>query len=123
MMLVSLIGLGVFLFAFATSPWFLLALPLLLIANTFANVFMTMNNIVVQLLVSDEVRGRVSSIMLMSVSLTPLGTVPLARLAESAGAPVAVGMAAALLLLLTLAAYAVSPTLRGMDSHIRAHMR
>ncbi len=119
----SLIGLGVFLASFALSPSFLLALPLLLLVGTFASVFLTLNNIVVQLLVSDAVRGRVSSVMLMSISLTPLGTVPLAAIAEAYGAPLAVCCASLLLIVLCALVYAMSPTLRGMDTEISLHLK
>ena len=122
MMFLSLSAMGFFLAGFAYSPGFKLALALLFFASLCGNLFLTLNNIVVQLLVDDHVRGRVTSVLLMSISLTSLGTVPLASLAEKFGAPFAVATSAVSLLVFTLGCFAASKTLRSMDHHVREHM-
>jgi MFS family permease len=121
-MFLSLSAMGFFLAGFAYSPGFKLALALLFFASLCGNLFLTLNNIVVQLLVDDHVRGRVSSVLLMSISLTSLGTVPLASLAEKFGAPFAVATSAVSLLVFTLGCFAASKTLRNMDHHVREEM-
>jgi hypothetical protein len=104
---------------FALSPWFLLGLPLVLIANIFASVYGTLNNTAIQLLIPDHVRGRISSFLMMSFSLPLLGTLPMAAVAEAFGAPVAVGLAAVLAMAVAVLFYAFSPALRGMDRSVR----
>ncbi len=121
-MFFSLSAMGFFLAGFAYSPSFKLGLVLLFTASFCGNVFLTLNNIVVQLLVDDKVRGRVSSVLLMSISLTSLGTVPLANLAAKQGAPFAVATSAVLLLVLTLGCFAASKTLRNMDHFVKERM-
>lgn len=121
-MMVSMLGFGVFLALFSLSPWFLLALPLVFIANVFASVYGTLNNTAVQLLIPDHLRGRVSSFLLMSFSLPLLGTLPVSAVAEVYGAPFAVAAAAILAILVSVAFYLGSPKLRGMDSAVRRAM-
>ncbi|MCZ6781969.1 MAG: MFS transporter [Proteobacteria bacterium] len=118
-MLGALVGFASFLLAFAMSPWFLLALPLVLAANVFSSVFGTLNNTAIQILIPDRVRGRVSSFLMMSFGITPLGTLPMAAVAESFGAPVAVAGASVLVIAVGLLFYASSPSLRSVDARTR----
>ncbi len=118
-MIVTLVGFSSFLLAVALSPWFLLGLPLVLIANVFSSVFGTLNNTAIQVLIPDNVRGRISSFMMMSFGLTPLGTLPMAAVAERWGAPTAVSVAAILVLLVTVAFYLSSASLRSVDARTR----
>ena len=115
-MLFSLILLAATLVAFAYSPWFLLALPLVFAAEIGVTVFMTLNNTAIQLLIPDAIRGRVMALLMMSFGLTPLGTLPMALLAEKYGAPIAVASAAGLMLLLTALFFGFSQNLRKIDS-------
>jgi MFS family permease len=117
-MLWSAIAFGAFLFAFAMSPWFLLALPLVFIANVFASVFGTLNNTAIQVLIPDHVRGRVSSILMMSFSLPLLGTLPMGALAEFAGAPLAVSITATLAVVAAVVLFAASRELRSLDQRM-----
>ena len=114
-MLLSLIVLAGTLVGFAYSPWFLLALPLIFIAEIGVTVFMTLNNTAIQLLIPDAIRGRVMALLMMSFGLTPLGTLPMAALAERYGAPIAVASAAALMLVLTGIFFGYSKNLRKID--------
>ena len=108
------------LFLFALSPWFLLALPLVLIANLFAALFQTANSTAIQALIPDAVRGRVMSIMMMTFGLTPLGTVPVAAAAQLWGAPLAIAMAAVATGVLTAVVCLASPSLRSVDAALAA---
>jgi MFS family permease len=114
-LLSSILGFAGTLFLFAMSPWFLLALPLLLIADVFVAVFTTVNSTVVQLIIPDQVRGRVMSLMMMTFGLTPLGTVPVSAAAELWGAPAAVGGAALLTCVIAGLFFVFSPALRSID--------
>ena len=55
----------------------------------------------------------------MSFSLPLRGTLPISSLAERFGAPIAVGTASLLAVLVAFIFYAVSPALRGLDRQIR----
>jgi MFS family permease len=101
---------------FAISPWFFLGIVLVLVADIFASMFQTTNATIIQILIPDEVRGRVMSLMMMTFGLTPLGTVPVAAAAQMWGAPVAVAGACAITLMIGLIFFAVSASLRRLDS-------
>ncbi len=118
LMLTSVFVFAAFLFLFALSPYFLLALPLVLVANVAASIFNTLNNTAVQLLIPDRVRGRISSFMMMSFGVTPLGTLPMSAVAEEFGAPVAVALAAVSVIVVTLL-FTGSPALRSVDRRTR----
>ena len=108
---------------FALSPWYLLALPLVFVASAFANLYSALNNTAIQVLIPDEVRGRVSSFLMMSFSLPLLGTLPLSALARAAGAPWAIATAAVLAVLIAIAFYTLNPALRSMDERLREALR
>lgn len=114
-MLVSLLGFAASLLFFSMSPYFLLALGLVLVADVFASVFQTLNNTVIQVLIPDEMRGRVLSLMMMSFGLTPLGTLLVSIIAEWAGAPIAVGTASLLTALIGILIFALSSSLRRVN--------
>jgi MFS family permease len=118
-MMASLLGFAGSLFLFALSPWFIVALPLVLIADVFANVFQTVNGTTMQTMIPDAVRGRVMSLMMMTFGLTPLGTVPIAAAAQAWGAPVAVAGAAVVSACLSTAFFFLSGSLRGIDASSR----
>lgn len=120
LMMSSLFAFAGTLFLFALSPWFLLALPLVLIADIFASVFTTTNGTIIQLLIPDEVRGRVMSLMMMTFGLTPLGTLPVSAVAEEYGVRVAVAAASVVTALLALLIYLLSRSLRGIDATSKA---
>ena len=115
LMMSTLLAFAATLFLFAFSPWFLLALPLVLIADVFANVFNTTNGTIIQVLIPDEVRGRVMSLMMMTFGLTPLGTLPVSAVAEAFGVRVAVASASVATALLAMAIYFASRALRRID--------
>jgi MFS family permease len=115
-MMASLFAFCGTLFLFALSPWFLLALPLVLVSDIFANMFNTVNNTTIQMLIPDSVRGRVASLMMMTFGLTPLGTMPVSAFADAFGAPAAVATASAITIGVSVVFFLLSPALRGIDS-------
>ena len=115
LMVTSLLAFSSFLLLFSLSPYFVLALPLVLMANICSSIFGTLNNTAIQLLIPDRVRGRISSFMMMSFGITPLGTLPMAAVAEEWGAPVAVSLAALAVLAVTLLFTSMSSALRNVD--------
>lgn len=121
-MMSSVLAFCGFLLLFSVSPYFLLALPLVFIANVFGSIFSTLNNTAIQQMIPDDVRGRISSILMMSFALPLLGTLPISALAELYGARLAVGASSILALVVALVLYATSPVLRGMDADLRRAM-
>ncbi len=119
MMIISVMLFGTFLAIFCASPWFGPAVFLVFLANIFASTFSTLNNVAIQLVIPDVVRGRISSFLMMSVSVPLLGNLPVAALAQEFGAPMAVGGAAVGAVFAALALYAGSPDLRNLDDHVR----
>jgi MFS family permease len=115
-MMLQLCAFAAMLALFAASPWFGLALPLVLGANVFASVFNTRNSTAVQLLIPDHVRGRIMSFMMMSFGLTPLGTLPMSAIAEAFGAPVAVAGGALWVIGASGLFWLLSPALRTTDA-------
>lgn len=109
---------GGFLVLFSLSPVFWLALIMIGFVGLGSMVVMTVNNTAIQLIIPDEVRGRVMSVMMMTFGLMPLGAVPAGIAAQNVGVqPVAaVGgllcVGAMLALFLSLSAF------RGMDDEI-----
>ena len=119
LMMASILAFGASLIFFSLSPWFLLALPLILLADIFVTVFMVLNNTAIQVLIPDFVRGRVMSLLMMSFGLTPLATLPISWLAEEYGADVVVALASALMLVFAVLFFALSPALRRIDASTR----
>jgi len=119
LMMFSVIAFGVLLAFFSLSPFFYPAVVLVFSANVFASIFQTLNNTAIQLLVSDDVRGRISSFLMMSFSLPLLGTLPLSAVAERVGAPIAVSAASLAAVAAAVLFHALSPSLRDLDARVR----
>lgn len=118
-MMLSMLGFGGFLLLFSMSPYFSAALALVFVANACGSVYGTLNNTAIQMIIPDEVRGRISSFLMMSFSLPLLGTLPMSAVAEVYGAPLAVGMASVMAVIVSLVFYVSSSELRAMDATVR----
>ena len=114
---------GVVLAAFTQSPWFQLALLLMLGASMLNDITQTMNNTIVQLLAHNEVRGRMSSMLMLSLGLTPLGVLPVALAAERFGIANTLFVASLVLLVIVTLFFALSPTLRHLDNIMTTQQR
>jgi MFS family permease len=110
---------GVFLVAFALSPFFAVALPMLIIVGLCQMVFMTVNNTVITSVIPDNVRGRVMSVLMMSFGLMPFGAVPAGIAAGIIGTPAVVAIGGVLLIASVLTAYTAFPQFRTLDRAIR----
>ncbi|TAK61153.1 MAG: MFS transporter [Dehalococcoidia bacterium] len=106
---------GALMFVFAVSPWFSLALGLMGLLGFVSMTFMTVNNTAIQMVIPDEVRGRVMSVMMMTFGLMPLGAVPAGIAAQSLGAPPVVAAGAVLFIASTLVIFAAVPSFRSLD--------
>jgi MFS family permease len=115
LMIRTALAFGALLLLFALSPWFSLALGLMAAIGFVSMTFMTVNNTAIQLVIPDEVRGRVMSVMMMTFGLMPLGAVPAGIAAQSIGAPPVVAAGAVLFIISTLGIFAAAPPLRNLD--------
>ena len=118
LMISSTLAFGIFLAIFTQTENFYLALLPLLIANVCASASQTVNNTAIQLLVDDSVRGRMSSFMMLSFGLTPIGVFPLAIAADNFGAANTILAATVLLMVTVTMFYLASKTLRNLDHSI-----
>lgn len=105
--------------AFAAAPGFWSATALLLLAMACTSIFQTLNNTAIHLLIPDRVRGRVSSFLLMSMSLPMLGGYPLGVAADAFGLKLTFVAASLLSMAIAWAFVALSPRLRDLDASVR----
>jgi MFS family permease len=106
---------GALVVLFAASPWFSVTLGIMAALGFMSMTFTTVNNTVIQMVIPDEVRGRVMSVMMMTFGLMPLGAVPAGIAAQSVGAPPVVAVGAVLFILSTLGIFMANPSLRTLD--------
>jgi hypothetical protein len=114
------VAFGVFLAIFVETSNFYVALVPLLLANMCMSASQTVNNAAIQLLVDDSVRGRMSSFMMLSYALTPIGVFPMAMAADRIGAANSILGACVLLVIVVGLFFGLSKTLRGLDSSVTA---
>jgi predicted MFS family arabinose efflux permease len=119
LMILTAIGFALFLAVFTQTSNFYYALVPLILANLCASAFQTVNNATIQILVDDSVRGRMSSFMMMSFGLTPLGVFPMAIAADHFGAAYAILGACVALVVITAAFVGLSKTLRTIDGTVQ----
>lgn len=118
LMLGSTAAFGFFLAIFVYTSNFYLALVPLLLANMCASAGQTVNNAAVQILVDDSVRGRMSSFMMLSFALTPIGVFPMAIATDRYGASISIFGACVILVLCVALFYFLSNTLRNLDGSV-----
>jgi MFS family permease len=81
---------GFVLSAFALSPWPAASAIILIFSGFIGSVFYSLNQILVQLATSEEMRGRVMGALAVSFGLMPVGALFIGALAQQIGAPLAV---------------------------------
>lgn len=91
-----------FVIAFALSRPLFLVLPFLLIAGGLGSSFMAAINAQIQHRISDEYRGRVMGIYMLTFGLMPLGTMPMGLIGNRIGAPATVAISAFICAMLTI---------------------
>lgn len=119
-MLVSTLLMGGFLILLCQTPWFWLAV-LVVIGIYSASVFtQTVVHTGVQLMTDDKLRGRITTMTTMSYGLAPLGTMPLAYASKHFGADWALGIAAGVMMLFALGFWYFLPSFRAIDQAVAA---
>ncbi|MBF8267326.1 MAG: transporter [Dehalococcoidia bacterium] len=114
-MLASAVTWAIFTGMFALSTNLAWALPLLAMVGCSSTAYMAMNMSLVQLAVSEEMRGRVMSLSMMTFGLMPLGVFPTSILSERFGIGFALLVGAVGLGLMTLIAGVALPSIRRID--------
>ena len=76
---------------------------------------MTLNNSLMMENTDQEYRGRVMSILTLSMGLMPAGVMPVTLMADSIGAPLAIGVMSILLIVVALLILITSPSLRRLQ--------
>jgi predicted MFS family arabinose efflux permease len=118
LMIGSTAAFGIFLAIFVQTSNFYLAFIPLLLANMCMSASQTVNNASIQILVDDNVRGRMSSFMMLSFALTPLGVFPMAIAADQIGAASSLFGACIILVIFVAVFYLLSATFRSLDKNV-----
>jgi MFS family permease len=113
-MLLSAGAFGLALLGLAASGTLPLTLASLFGAGFASSIYQAANNTLLQSIVPDALRGRVLSAYILTWGVMPLGTLPLGWMADQTGAPAAVGLAGALVVLFSLAVALRLPAVRAL---------
>ena len=112
----SIVVLGGFLIFFSQITWFPLALVTLVIVGMFQMFFLASTATILQLIVPDELRGRVLSLYMLDRGFMPLGALFAGTTAHFIGAPLTVAiMGAAVIVMALLVAWHV-PAIRTLET-------
>ena len=112
----SIIILGFFLILFSQITYFPLALVSLVLVGIFQMLFLASTNTILQMIVPDELRGRVMSLYMLDRGFMPIGAMFAGVTAHFIGAPLTVAiMGAVVVVLAVLVAWRV-PAIRSLES-------
>ena len=114
-MVAGLVGFGLFIMAFALTPWAPLAAALLFIASASHQLYATTNSTLVQLIVPSEYRGRIMGVHQLDRGFIPIGSFLLGALAQWGGAQAATAVMAGSLTLVALAVLVLVPAMRRLE--------
>ena len=112
----SIVVLGGFLILFSQTTWFPLALATLVLVGIFQMFFLASTATILQMIVPDELRGRVLSLYMLDRGFMPLGAMFAGTAAHFIGAPSAVMMMGAIVIVLTLLVAWLIPAIRKLES-------
>jgi MFS family permease len=115
-LLANIIVLGSFLMLFSQITWFPLALVTLVIAGMFQMYFLASTATILQLIVPDELRGRVLSLYMLDRGFMPLGALFAGTAAHFFGAPLTVFTMGAIVIVLTCVVAWRIPAIRRLES-------
>jgi MFS family permease len=103
---------GVALLMFAGCGSYYTALPGIFAVGFMSSIFMALNNTLMQVKSSDEMRGRMVSLSIMTFGIMPLSAVPFGAVAEKIGTPYSLMIAGAILCLFMIIFFFLSPGFR-----------
>lgn len=110
----SIVVLGGFLIFFSRITWFPLALATLVILGIFQMFFLASTATMLQLIVPDELRGRVLSLYMLDRGFMPLGALFAGTAAHLVGAPATVFLMGAVVIVLALLVAWRVPAIRAL---------
>ena len=103
---------GLALFFFSRCGSYHTALPGIFIVGFMSSIFMALNNTLMQVKSSDEMRGRMVSLAMMTFGIMPLSAVPFGALAEHIGTPDSLMIAGLLLCIFIVFFFIFTPGFR-----------
>jgi len=112
----SIVVLGFFLIVFSQVRVFSLALVTLVIAGAFQMFFLASTATILQLLVPDELRGRVMSLYMLDRGFMPVGALFAGTTAHFIGAPSTVAVMGVIVIVLALFVAWRVPTIRSLET-------
>ena len=112
----SIVVLGGFLILFSQITWFPLALATLVLVGIFQMFFLASTATLLQMIVPDELRGRVLSLYMLDRGFMPLGAMFAGTAAHFIGAPSTVAMMGTIVIALTLLVAWLIPAIRKLES-------
>jgi len=110
--LISFFGYGFLLILFSCSSWFYLSLVLIFLVGMMEMICRTINQTLVQVLVPDELRGRVLGVYMLDRGLRPLGGFVMGAAASLLGAPWALSVGAGLCVVVAVGLMFRAPRVR-----------
>ena len=114
-LLANILVLGCFLMLFSQITWFPLALLTLVIIGVFQMFFLASTATILQLIVPDELRGRVLSLYMLDRGFMPLGALFAGTAAHFIGAPLTVTAMGAIVVVLTVIVAWRIPAIRALQ--------
>lgn len=109
-LMLSGVGFGIALTAFALSGSYLVGLALLAVVGFASQVFLTINKTLLMVATDRAYYGRVMSIYMMGFSLTPIALLPMGAAVDAIGAPVTIAAAGVVI----IAVVAVTGAIQGI---------
>ena len=106
---------GVVLMYFAHLPWFWVAAFMVLVIYSASTLSQTLVQTSVQLMAEDYIRGRITTITMMSISIAPMGTVLIALATKKVGAPWTMTGAGLMLMVSVMLMWFLVPAFRRID--------
>lgn len=118
-MIIATLIMGIFLITLSQTPWFWLAVIILVGVYSSSVLTQTLVHTGVQLMAEDKYRGRVTTMTLMTFGMAPVGTIPLAFATKHIGASLALAIAAVLLIICVMLIWFLLPSFRKIDEAAR----
>ena len=115
LLLGGFLGLGGLLLLFSFSSWYYLSLLILVIVGLMHTIVMIMVQTLLLSNVPDELRGRVMGIYVLTWGAVPVGSLQAGAVAGLLGAPFALGIGGAVIMLAAGALYITQPKLRQLE--------
>lgn len=112
LLLLITIGWGLTIILFTAIPHYVVAMFLMIPMGALSTARAALNQTLLQTHLDDNMRARVMGLYMMEVGMQPLGSVPMAALAQVVGVSIAVGSAGAIIATVAVSAWLFRPIIR-----------